>query len=674
MQHRPSPHSVLLCLCTTFLTLASCSSPTDESPPPTGDAELDCEVAGYPCSLSEVPPDVLNASVQALQDAHDALQAGDLSDARSVLEARADLAVVDSGEHSLRFRLVGGGPVFLYDTSGVTSPPPANGLRSAGRDTNFVVGEDTNGDDKVNNRDHKRALVMAPYLWQFSPWDESPLLAERLGSLPPYEGNVTYVGNPNEGDQNLSLANWQNWDQYDAIFVSTHGARTQRRGNDVVMIYTGVETDLMLSLDTTGAWIGGLSDSDLGQSNAVVEYVLTTDFFRSAYGGGLDDAFVSFSACETGAGGAADLARAVGGDDLVMMGWTESVPSSIAFKALGALSESMGLGIRAEEALDRLREEGIDRGVNSDGVTAIYTRFAPGGGDQRLIEVPTLLYETGDALVDGADLSDQLDGLAGDGVVDALTLRTRLAGVEEGTRDSYRVRYEMDGQPVGDSDGYGLTLATRLDRNTVEVVHELDLERDAPTDPVELEAIVDLPEDEESRYAARVDLGSDCGWTMSFAGPDHGGAYEGDMGAVLRGPPTTLLLSDGPQGATFPGVTVQFHDRLPTELPATLALGLSGSANPESQDGVLVVGFEDANYMSGDGSSCCTVTNPVDNFPVPLTMTLDENDADRVHGRITGEVWAYATNGGTPLRKANVDIQFTVSGNGNCQISDPLNP
>jgi hypothetical protein len=146
------------------------------------------------------------------------------------------------------------------------------------------------------------------------------------------------------------------------------------------------------------------------------------------------------------------------------------------------------------------------------------------------------------------------------------------------------------------------------------------------------------------------------------------------MASVLRGPPTTIFFGDTGPTASPPSVTLYFPERLPTDVPTTLALGLSGSANPENQDGALELTFDDVVYRSGDGSPCCTPTDPQDTFPAPLTMTLEVNSSDRVEGTISGQVWAYAPGGTLPLRKASVQLDFTVTTDSGCQISDPYNP
>lgn len=490
--------------------------------------DLDCLRGGYPCTLGEVPEAVMAASLNALEDGYEALATGDIAGARAVLEERADLAEIHSDDYAIRFRLEGGAPVWLLDVRGLTPDDAAGAAEgqefSEWTTAKSVVGEDSNGDGKVDNRDVKRALVMAPYRWQFQPWDESPLLAEILGELEAYEGNVRYVENETSVAQNVTLDDWMSWGDYDAVLVSTHGMRVRTSDGYLVVISSGVEFDLSQYDTNRGGVVPlGKVDESQGMSNLVVEYGLAADFFRVAYPDGLDDALVSFSACETGGGGASELADALSGEDFVMMGWTETVPSDVAFTALGGFVGSLRLGIRAEEALDQIREQGLDRGVNSAGDLAVFTRFAPDGGDQRLIEVPSILDRTGRPMTDGENLTASLDGIPGDGAPDRLVLEVRLDGVEEGTEDDYSVRYRLDEQDARGS--YSLADATRLDESAVSVKHDVDLGRDAPTEPAELEAIADLPEGSESRFAVSVQFAA-CSFDVNVSG-DFTGTFDG---------------------------------------------------------------------------------------------------------------------------------------------------
>lgn len=57
-----------------------------------------------------------------------------------------------------------------------------------------------------------------------------------------------------------------------------------------------------------------------------------------------------------------------------------------------------------------------------------------------------------------------------------------------------------------------------------------------------------------------------------------------------------------------------------------------------------------------------------------MTFELTVNDADRIEGRLTGQVWAYAEGGGTPLRKAGLDVEPAVTIDDACRVFDPNDP
>lgn len=651
------------------------------------ESTLDCESEGYPCSLSDVPDEIYQETYSALQQASEIRDSGTMEDVREYFESLANIEEVVGDETALRFRLNGGTPAWFLDVTGSNPSDKMSKRTPADKLSGFdysVVGEDQNGDDKVNNRDDKRALVLAPYYWDFSPYDETPVIADRLNFIEEYEGNVVYKSNPDSVDQNISTVDYMSWDQYDTIFVSTHGQRTCWRISNVadkkcgVVISSGVRIPINIEQrdrpTRTGAYLGWIHNEKYKkQTNAEMQLMLTQDFFQTVYPDGLDNAIVIFSACETGASGASELAEAIGGENFVLMGWTEIVPSLAAASAANQFLFGLENGLPAEAALEKVEEAGLTPFTYNDDGKAIITalaHYAPFGGDERLVELPELLKD-GKRVIDGTDLSEGLEGSAGDGEPDVLNVATRVNGIVEGKEQNYQVRYFLDDQEA--SEGYGLVESERIDEYTVIVNHKVELGFDAPKE-AELEVVVDLPEGGESRYAAEVNLAATCGWQMTVSGAEIAGSYDSNFTGAQLGPVPTIFMNPETGSSTgFRGGTIQLVHPLPEDVPTTMTLGLTGD-DDSTDDGFLTLNFNDVIYRSGNGEPCCTPNNPVDTYTPALEFDLDVNEPNEISGKVSGEVWADAKPGETLLRKATVDIDFTVINNGQCVISDPQNP
>jgi hypothetical protein len=498
--------------------LAACSNdttaPADPQPPA---LVLECHELGYPCSLADTPDELLEAAVALLDAALEQREQGSMDDVRAWLEAQPDVIEVIGDQHALRFRIEGCPPVWLLDVSesakaAAMTDRPAPAPAPAVRTFKFlgdksVIGEDTNSDGLVDNHDQKRALVLAPYFWQFQPHDESDLLQGQLQSLRGYAGNVVFKRNPTADAQNLTLADYLYWNEFDLIHLSTHGQRIVH-GNPPqteIVIATGVHWDFSNRRDVAygGVLLLGAYDFDDQQSNRVIELCLTHEFFLANYHGGLSDAMVVLSACETGDAGANLLAESMAGDRFVMFGWTESVFSSSGFAASSLLMEQLGEGLTTSAALQAVDAAGLRTVMNPDGILTSFTRFAPGGGDLRLYELPQLLDLDGQVLQDGADLSHLVIGAVADGASDRLLLISEVDGVREADRDQFTIRYRLAGNDLPGT--YDLATATQTGSFRYRVGHEVDLGFDLPAAAtVPLEAVVDLPEGGQSRF--RVDV------------------------------------------------------------------------------------------------------------------------------------------------------------------------
>lgn len=162
-------------------------------------------------------------------------------------------------------------------------PTSQDSLDSAA--VNLAAASDSEG---CNN-----ALVLAPYAWQFEPFDESNEVAQDLRDA---GFDVVEKRNVNNGDQNISVSDFKNLDQYDAIAITTHGDNFDGTnfgtGNDVV-IYTGQEASIFNFLPNIFDLLTGRLV--LGSSNT---YVITPSFITK-YTEDMPDSIVYVGSCRS---------------------------------------------------------------------------------------------------------------------------------------------------------------------------------------------------------------------------------------------------------------------------------------------------------------------------------------------------------------------------------------
>lgn len=491
---------------------AESGSPT----PGASDDGPDCKRFGYPCSLAETPDELIERTTDLLGEARQRREEGTMSDALAHLREQSDVVEAFGSDDAIVFRVEGAAEAWFVDGSrdgderrdpttsrmrlaSAIDPPPTAVDRTAS-----VVGEDTTGDGAKDNRDTKRALVLAPYHWQFAPYDESDLIAANLATLPGYAGAVTFVANRAERDQNVALDHFRSFADYDTILLSTHGNRLCGPSSESaqlcrVVINTGVRinrSDTEISGRDPGLVFYLYYPAGEPQSTGLLTLGMNPDFFRLNYPGGLDNTLLILSACETGNNEGHELAAAAAGSNFVMMAWSEKVPASAAFQASTFFAERLGLGLSSGEAYRDLVDAGLHRATDKDGVNTVFQHISPGNADVRIFEVPTILMD-GAPMQDGADASAMVIGTAGDGAEDRLLVTLQVSGVDDPI--FYSVRYEIDGRPTrgeydlldGGPGGY---------EHEYVVDHDVDVGFDLPSDKFTIEAIVELPEGGESRY------------------------------------------------------------------------------------------------------------------------------------------------------------------------------
>jgi hypothetical protein len=504
------------------LLMVSCGA--DSSSGPGGvSSPLECEARDYPCSLSEVRIEILERGDALGDEAVAMLEAGAATgDVAAFLERQADMAVVEWDHAAIWYRLKGGVGIWILREAAFA--PEVAGRRAGGQDggtgrQNWAAEPDGTGrrnrterDDGTGRLDRahrrsstvsstatpfyivgldsqkKKALVLSPFQWHVPDIEDTPAVAEILSATRGYEGGVTYRSNPEETSANVGLASFMEWDGYDVVHVSTHGSRVCSDGGCRATLVAGLlasvlppggesKAEKLKTLEEQGV-------SYAKSENTGREYlVLSADFFRYHYPGGLDDALVFINSCEGFGPQATDLVDAIRGSSSVVFGWSETVRVVDATAASTALYQALSKGYPGEVALEEIEDLATGQPCPCvEGSPAPVLRASPRGegGDLRIREVITLMHPVSGQELTAADVV-MIEGTVNDGEPDAVPWLVRVDGVKPELAGGMVVRVLVAGaqsDPVPLSEGQ----AKDEDQWTVSgvVLLPFDVEEDTP--------------------------------------------------------------------------------------------------------------------------------------------------------------------------------------------------
>lgn len=408
------------------ILVPACGSEGGDPFAPGGDPEatLECERQGYPCTLADVQRPVLELSL-ALADSASRRFAAGVSGAEVLawIRSQPDVAEALGDRYSVRFRLTDGRPVWVLDEQArASSAGAASDVTATLERSRVVVGED---------RASKRALVLAPFAWQFGASDESPKVAAILSGTRGYEGGVQFVENASQESRDVTLSHFTGWDGYDVVHVSSHGKTLCDETDCHAMVTAGRDNR---PLDQILAdWPGpGVSIGNIGDDG--YRYIsLDADFFLSHDKNGVGDAIVFINACQNLPPGVTDLADAIRGERGVFLGWSAPVqagPSGAAAVAFYThLSEHGSTVGTAYASLGELASNiwTDDDGNTVPGLLRVTERAA--GGDLRIREIVELRHpQGGGSLTDNAPI--RVLGLPADGQPDTVPWQLRVEGVD----------------------------------------------------------------------------------------------------------------------------------------------------------------------------------------------------------------------------------------------------
>lgn len=156
---------------------------------------------------------------------------------------------------------------------------------------------DTSGSSSTEDDCKGKALVLAPYFYQFegsTNSDESDDIAQLLRDQG-YE--VTDKYNKNSGDQNVTIDDFKDFGKYDAVIITAHG--DQQTSGSTPIVLTGEQVSITSTLAHLGDILSGRVTT-VGDT-----YALTPAFF-DYYSGQLDGSIVYIGACRSAMNGGDD--------------------------------------------------------------------------------------------------------------------------------------------------------------------------------------------------------------------------------------------------------------------------------------------------------------------------------------------------------------------------------
>ena len=597
---------------------------------------FECVDRGYPCTYAEVPSDVLARSKALGEEALDRMRSEGVMATVEWLSTQDDVVDLTFGTGVVRFRIDQGRPTWI-----TTDPALFERRQAPTASLKGVVGRDLNSDGAINNRDARRALILNPAFGEYDTPYEGAFLSG-ISSVEAYDGNVVEV----KGEA-ANLSAFGTWRDYDLVWLIAHGKRVcedWQNGVSLDVCPTGLLTREPADLDSVAVQgVPGLSvfyyvirGDDGVTSQERVGLLAEADYFRHVYPGGLGRTLVVLNSCEAGDADARsdsvvepDLAMALRGPETVVFGWTDIVWGDVVAASSAVMIEELAAGRTTQETWDEMTARGVASGegfYEPQNRTVRAELIGWGDSPLRIREVVTLVDQTGAPLVDGSSVEEWLTSGSGPDS-DTLELIATIDGFTEDQLGEVSMRFELDGEPIGESvslsDANPQQGAGRY--QWLVSIPDIDLGRqlEAP-DELELEAIVDLPEGGESRFAVELRI-LGCGFTVRVAGNEVT-SQSGDEVSFQAVIGDELVFVTLEQAAT--GRTTLIA---PVEAGAVVAPG----AFPGTVNGRIGLGEGNAVYVDDEMNELIvTEYEPTESIKGSLIGTVEVLEGDEPEGRL----------------------------------------
>jgi len=482
------------------------------------DVILECEVEGYPCSLSEVPIEILERSVALGEEVLAMFESGDsTAEIEAWLNEQEDMAEVQADDLAVRFRLDGGRGTWILREEAFASqsaPVVASSLHRPARKSttvpHHIVGEDTK---------QKSALVLSPMQWDLPGNKDGETVTAILASTRGYE-NVTHHSNETLLDTKVNIVSFKGWNGYQVIHIDSHGTLICKEGDPCRAVIAFITCEAFFGKSENQKCTA--EDLATIEEKGVVpiphkrkdgkeswELGLEAEFFRNEYSGGLDNTLIFFNSCESYSSKDTDLANALRGSTSVFLGWDNPVDiggaNATSKKLYQDLSEK---GYTVETAYNNLGNLKTD----SYGHNLILGK-RKSGGDLRIRDVVYLLNPVSGQILSPSD-SVAIDGKLGDDVPDAVPYLVQVDGVKKEFASDVLLHVSVD---MVEAEPQPLSSGEVNDQDQWKVSGEVPLPYDLEEETaVTFLAWVELPSGGESDHETTATLTGDEGPIMGL--------------------------------------------------------------------------------------------------------------------------------------------------------------
>lgn len=525
-----------------LLFLASCRPKGKEVP----------EIGTKPQELafSELSDSIFMAGFKMLE----ILEETSFSKALALLQKETTVTELGVGDSLISFR-VSHGPLMLMPfgegipgTKGISAHTLSNvPLPSFQKEEDNVVAA------QRDHREHKKALILAPFQWEFGQADDVLIPLKKLENQRNYRGGITYKANATKHAQNISLDDYASFEAYDMIYISSHGSMTcltKEGGIEITngglchsFISTGVrlkKSELPQFKKSIGSEIFNGIVFSPSEEEGIIDVALLPEFFENHYTG-LENKLIILSACQLGQRG--DL-----GDTFhnilrnsQLFYWQNTIDANDATKAFSSLYDRMlDYGETAPVAFENM-PDALKKNIphfkdlkkQGDSVEVFnYLKMASQGNAMHLIEPVTFIDEkTHRPLNEGQVFP--FEGVFEDDLPESASFTLELLGYDqkEMQQENMTVTLKVDGETVlekqpflPDSDPYdNIEVQNGKNEKTTWVTFkDIDVKKDLKKNSsVKLEALFHFDEEHYGYQSLQVSTGnSDMRIEMEHEG-DH---------------------------------------------------------------------------------------------------------------------------------------------------------